>query len=132
VTHHVLLLDIDEAPDAALSATLAQCDYDVSVARSVAAAAELLAVRSFDIAVVGAAGAADAERTLAALPGLPVAVICPFDDSETTVRWLEAGADTVLAGPPSRRELAARLDALLRVRQSVLPARYKLAGTPAS
>ena len=58
-------------------------------------------------------------RTLRALTTEPIVAICPARSEELVVELLEAGADCVLGEPLSRRELSARLHALLRRRREV-------------
>ena len=52
-------------------------------------------------------------RATPALAGVPVLCIAQTDDVEERVRFLEAGADEVMAKPFDRRELEARVEALL-------------------
>ncbi|MEX0785418.1 MAG: hypothetical protein WD939_02165 [Dehalococcoidia bacterium] len=113
MARHVLFLDCSETPDARLSEQLARCGYDVTTAHDAATAAEAIAQRTYGLAVVRAGRSTEPGDTQTALAGVPVAVILEQPDPEAIVRWLEAGADTVLAAPVSRRELAARLGALV-------------------
>ena len=70
------------------------------------------------IDVVGAGkSAADVCREIRATPSLaPIPVLCvsQTDDVEERIRFLEAGADDVMARPFDARELEARVEALLR------------------
>jgi pilus assembly protein CpaE len=52
-------------------------------------------------------------RSTPALSQVPVLCISPSDDVEERIRFLEAGADDVLARPFDARELEARVEALL-------------------
>jgi pilus assembly protein CpaE len=52
-------------------------------------------------------------RGTAALSAVPVLCMCQTDDVEERVRYLEAGADDVVAKPFDPRELEARVEALL-------------------
>ncbi len=52
-------------------------------------------------------------RGSAELSAIPVLCICQTDDVEERVRYLEAGADDVVAKPFDPRELEARVEALL-------------------
>jgi two-component system KDP operon response regulator KdpE len=56
----------------------------------------------------------DIEQGFAPLDGVPLLALCVERDTDLVVRCLDAGADTVLSGPVTRRELAARLQALMR------------------
>lgn len=117
---HILFFDTAHAPHATetphsgLGEQLARCGYDVDTTHDAAAAGERMAHCGFDLAVVHADTTARPDVTIAAVATLPVAVILDKPEQEAIVRWLEAGADTVLAASVSRRELAARLEALAR------------------
>ncbi len=52
-------------------------------------------------------------RGTPALAGIPVLCVCQQDDVEERVRFLEAGADDVIASPFDPRELEARVEGLL-------------------
>jgi pilus assembly protein CpaE len=52
-------------------------------------------------------------RRTPALAAIPVLCICQSDDVEERIRFLEAGADDVIAKPFDARELEARVEALL-------------------
>ncbi len=52
-------------------------------------------------------------RRTPALAGIPVLCVCQQDDVEERVRFLEAGADDVIARPFDPRELEARVEGLL-------------------
>jgi pilus assembly protein CpaE len=52
-------------------------------------------------------------RRTPALAGIPVLCVCQKDDVEERVRFLEAGADDVIARPFDSRELEARVEGLL-------------------
>jgi pilus assembly protein CpaE len=52
-------------------------------------------------------------RRTPALAGIPVLCVCQEDDVEERVRFLEAGADDVIARPFDPRELEARVEGLL-------------------
>lgn len=52
-------------------------------------------------------------RGTAAFSAIPVLCMCQTDDVEERVRYLEAGADDVVAKPFDSRELEARVEALL-------------------
>jgi len=51
-------------------------------------------------------------RSQSALASIPVLCICQSDDVEERIRFLEAGADDVIAKPFDGRELEARVEAL--------------------
>ncbi len=52
-------------------------------------------------------------RSIPKLAAIPVLCICQSDDVEERIRFLEAGADDVMAKPFDARELDARVEALL-------------------
>ena len=110
-------------PCAELSTRLAQCGFGVQVAAGLDAAARVLGEAQPALIVVcaEAAAAPDACRLLRALSPAPIAVVCTRHDEELVVHSLRAGADSVLLLPLSRRELAARLNALLK-RGTAVPA----------
>ncbi len=117
MTDRVLLLNVagsrDTEPD--LSALLAHCGFSVRSARDIDAAIIILSEHAPSLAVinVGSAESVDADHALRILAGVPVVVVCSGHYAYLSVRWLEAGADTVLVSPLSRRELGARIKAVL-------------------
>lgn len=120
---HVLLLDLTVPPDRRLGSQLAQCGFVVRAARDPAGLALFSGRSSPRLAVIriGNAAGADLNRTLRLLADIPAVVVCARRDEDLIVRCLEAGAETVLVAPLSRRELAARLGALLSGRNGSLP-----------
>ena len=115
MTEHILLLDTAHVPGAKLGGQLAQCGFRVRTGGDIDVAAGLLREHSPAVVVihVGSALTLDANHAIRRLSGVPVVVVCAEHDSDLVVRWLEAGADTVLIGPLSRRELGARIRAVL-------------------
>lgn len=120
----VLLLDADRLAAESISATLAGAGYEVT---PVADADEAFRrAPEFSIVVIDeVAGPRPGVevcreiRTTPALAAIPVLCICHSDDVEERVRFLEAGADDVIARPFDARELEARIEALLvRFRRS--------------
>lgn len=66
--------------------------------------------------VAGSQTAVDVCREIRGTPSLasiPVLCVCQTDDVEERIRFLEAGADDVVAKPFDARELEARIEALL-------------------
>src|SRR5262249_22368499 len=66
--------------------------------------------------VAGERSGVDACREIRSLPGistLPILCVGQTDDVEERIRFLEAGADDVMAKPFDNRELEARVEALL-------------------
>ena len=111
----VLLLDLDGDTAAELSEKLSRSSFSVDVTDSAETAALTLGRRTFDLAVivVGEYVGAALEEALLTLPDVPRVVVTVIRDEALAVRALEAGADSVLGHPISRRELAARLEALI-------------------
>ena len=118
----VLVVDIADAAAADLDGQLASCGFRVRSVRDFGAAAAILD-RQAPAAVVIRAGerhAADYAGSLWTLAGAPLAVVIerPLataierDTTELIVSWLDAGADTVLTCPLSKRELCARIRAV--------------------
>jgi pilus assembly protein CpaE len=72
----------------------------------------LVIVDAVDPPRTGVEVCAEIRRT-PALAGIPVLCVCQADDVEERVRFLEAGADDVIARPFDPRELEARVEGLL-------------------
>ena len=72
----------------------------------------LVVVDAVDPPRTGVEVCAEIRRT-PALAGIPVLCVCQEDDVEERVRFLEAGADDVIARPFDPRELEARIEGLL-------------------
>ena len=117
MTDRVLLLDVAGSREAEpeLVALLVRCGFSVRCARDIDAAIIMLSEHAPSLAVIniGSAESVDADHALRILAGVPVVVVCSGHDADLIVRWLEAGADTVLVSPLSRRELGARIKAVL-------------------
>lgn len=120
----VLIVDGGTESGAATAAALATLGHQTTSVADVAAvpaAAIGHGLVVIDVAT-GGSSTADACIALRALPGFsttPVLCIAHSDDVEERVKFLEAGADDVLASPFDPRELEARVDALvIRVQRS--------------
>jgi pilus assembly protein CpaE len=72
----------------------------------------LVVIDAVDPPRTGVEVCAEIRRT-PALAGIPVLCVCQQDDVEERVRFLEAGADDVIARPFDPRELEARVEGLL-------------------
>jgi pilus assembly protein CpaE len=114
----ILLLESDPAPDEGVEAILTGTGYAVirvsTADEAIQQAAEhqlvILDVRS------GMRSGIDICTEIRATPSLsavPVMCISASDDVEERIRFLEAGADDVMARPLDARELEARVEALL-------------------
>lgn len=113
---YVLLVDLAQPSDPSLAGQLVLSGFGLKTAPDLPAAARTLRAEGVSAVLmrVGVEPPARLEEGLLDLRGVPVVALCAARDSDLAVRLLEAGADTVLAQPVSRRELAARLEALLR------------------
>ncbi|MCU0477391.1 MAG: AAA family ATPase [Chloroflexi bacterium] len=72
----------------------------------------LVVIDAVDPPQTGVEVCAEIRRT-PLLAGIPVLCVCQQDDVEERVRFLEAGADDVIARPFDHRELEARVEGLL-------------------
>ncbi len=115
MTVRVLLLDIADSSEPELGALLVRCGFSVRGASEFENVTALLGEYAPALVVinVGSARSVEADQALHAIAGVPVVVVCAGHDADLIVRWLEAGADTVLVSPLSRRELGARIKAVL-------------------
>lgn len=94
---------------------LSSSGYTTFAARSPADAVAALRDRTFDLVVaegLAVSGALGGLRTASPVP-TPILVVAPAGDVEARIAFLEAGADDVIAGGFARRELEARVEALL-------------------
>jgi pilus assembly protein CpaE len=115
--HSVLLLDRDPASSELIQRVLSAGGASVTVMDDATAAINAAADHSLVIIDVTdpSTTAADVCRELrsrTALASIPVLCICQSDDVEERIRFLEAGADDVIAKPFDARELEARVEAL--------------------
>jgi pilus assembly protein CpaE len=114
----VLLIDADPAFAESISATLSRVGYTVTTAADPADAFAKVSANQIVIldVVTGEKSAADVCREIRATPSLvaiPVLCVSQTDEVEERIRFLEAGADDVMAKPFDARELEARVEALL-------------------
>jgi pilus assembly protein CpaE len=114
----ILLLESDLAASASIEAILGGAGYTVTPTTSpddaISRATEHQLVL-VDV-VEGARSAIDVCAEIRATPSMaqvPVMCISASDDVEERIRFLEAGADDVMARPFDARELEARVEALL-------------------
>jgi pilus assembly protein CpaE len=114
----ILLLETDPTAGETIRTALSRAGYPVWNVLDVDAAIE--AAPNHQLVVIDVVGpgktAADACRELRAAPAvasMPVLCISQSDDVEDRIRFLEAGADDVIARPFDARELEARMEALL-------------------
>jgi pilus assembly protein CpaE len=114
----LLLLDSDLASREVVRGVLAGVGYSVTAVETADEAFRLAGDNQLVIIdhVKGPKTAADVCREIRQTPALsavPVLCISQSDDVEDRIRFLEAGADDVMAKPFDARELEARVEALL-------------------
>jgi pilus assembly protein CpaE len=114
----LLLLDSDLPAGDVIRSVLTGVGYSVTAAETTADAFRLAGDHQLVIidVVTGQKTAADICREIRqtqALSAVPVLCISQSDDVEDRIRFLEAGADDVMAKPFDARELEARVEALL-------------------
>ena len=113
----ILLLDRDPRSSELIQRVLTASGAAVTILTDSAAA--IAAAPDFSLVIIDvvetATSPADVCRALrsqTALASIPVLCICQSDDVEERIRFLEAGADDVIAKPFDGRELEARVEAL--------------------
>jgi two-component system copper resistance phosphate regulon response regulator CusR len=128
----LLVVEDDPALRAAVEAGLRHAGHAVDVAGSAAAAAARLDVEPYDLLVLDL-GLPDADG-LTLLTGLrrrgmtlPILVLTARGSLEARVTGLDAGADDYLAKPFAFPELLARVRALLRRGDAVVPSVLRVA-----
>ncbi len=114
----ILLLDADAAAAQSISSVLTGVGYTVTLTADADDAFSKVADHQLVVidVVVGPKPPAElcAEiRGTPAMAGVPVLCISQTDDVDERIRFLESGADDVMARPFDARELEARVEALL-------------------
>ena len=114
----VLLIDADPISAETISTVLTAVGYAVTTSTDPDDAFARVVDHQLVIidVVAGAKSAADVCREIRATPSLvaiPVLCVSQTDQVEERIRFLEAGADDVMARPFEARELEARVEALL-------------------
>jgi pilus assembly protein CpaE len=114
----ILLLENDPSTDATIPEILTAAGY--SVTRTVVPGEALELAPGHQLLIIDLADGSRSAievcaqvRSTPALGQVPVMCVSPTDDVEERIRFLEAGADDVMARPFDARELEARVEALL-------------------
>jgi pilus assembly protein CpaE len=114
----------DEALRAALRGALTTADQDIQEVGTSAEAVTALGGGEIDLVIaegLTASGAIGSLRAARADEAVPILVVAPPGDVEARIAFLEAGADDVIEGGFARRELEARVHALLIRAGTVAP-----------
>jgi len=120
----ILICAPDEALRSALRNALTASDQDVREVASPAEAVSELADGNVDLVIaegLTASGAIGSLLAARADEAVPILVVAPAGDVEARIAFLEAGADDVIEGGFARRELEARVHALLIRAGTVAP-----------
>jgi pilus assembly protein CpaE len=120
----ILICAPDEALRGALHASLTAADQEVREVSSPAEAVAALGEGNIDLVIaegLTASGAIGSLRAARADEPVPILVVAPPGDVEARIAFLEAGADDVIEGGFARRELEARVHALLIRAGTVAP-----------
>ncbi|WP_305297327.1 response regulator transcription factor [Parvibacter caecicola] len=116
---HALVVEDDAAIVAALTSLLKSQNIDVTSAATQSGACQLLAERSFDIALLDVTLAEGSGFVVCAAarnvaPAMPIIFLTASDDEYSTVAGLDMGAADYIAKPFRPRELLSRIQAALR------------------
>lgn len=114
----ILLLESDPSADEVIAQILAGVGYTLT--RTSDSEAAIAQAAGHQLLVIDVAGGPRTAIEICAqvrstpdLSRVPVLCVSPSDDVEERIRFLEAGADDVMARPFDARELEARVEALL-------------------
>ncbi|MBB3170284.1 response regulator transcription factor [Parvibacter caecicola] len=116
---HALVVEDDAAIVAALTSLLKSQNIDVTSTATQSGACQLLAERSFDIALLDVTLAEGSGFVVCAAarnvaPAMPIIFLTASDDEYSTVAGLDMGAADYIAKPFRPRELLSRIQAALR------------------
>ena len=120
----ILICAPDEALRSALRGALTASDQDVREVAGLGDAVAALGEGNIDLVIaegLTASGAIGSLRAARADEAIPILVVSPPGDVEARIAFLEAGADDVIEGGFARRELEARVHALLIRAGTVAP-----------
>ena len=129
--HHVLLIDDDEHLAAPLAAYLRRFDFELEAALRPSAGLARLRAESFDAVILDVMlpemDGFELCRTIRRESDVPIVMLTARGEVMDRVVGLEIGADDYLAKPFEPRELAARLQTILR-RSRGTPQRLRFEG----
>lgn len=116
---HALVVEDDAAIVAALTSLLKSQNIEVTSTATQSGACQLLAERSFDIALLDVTLAEGSGFVVCAAarnvaPSMPIIFLTASDDEYSTVAGLDMGAADYIAKPFRPRELLSRIQAALR------------------
>jgi pilus assembly protein CpaE len=120
----ILICAPDDALRSALTGALTTSDQEIREVSTPAEAVVALGEGSIDLVIaegLTASGAIGSLRAARADEPVPILVVAPPGDVEARIAFLEAGADDVIEGGFARRELEARVHALLIRAGAVAP-----------
>ena len=114
----IFLLEDDNAIGIALSYSLKNEGFDVTVAKSVKQAADILKAHTFSLYILDLTlpdgSGYDVCRAIKAQGDLPVIFLTAYDDEVNVVMGFELGADDYITKPFRVKELLARIKTVLR------------------
>ncbi len=132
--HRILLIDDDEHLAAPLAAYLKRFDFELASATRPSAGLALLRTQAFDVAILDVMlpemDGFELCRTIRKDSDIPIVMLTARGEVMDRVVGLELGADDYLPKPFEPRELAARLQTVLRRRQPAAAAAATAANPP--
>lgn len=115
---NIFLLEDDEAIALGLSYSLEKEGYNVTLAKTVASAREMLSEKSFDLHILDLTlpdgNGYDICRLVKAKADLPVIFLTAYDDEVNVVMGFELGADDYITKPFRIKELLMRINSVIR------------------
>lgn len=114
----IFVLEDDEAIGIGLSYTLQNENYEVTLAKTVKDAVEIICAKDFDLYILDLTlpdgNGYDICKIIKAKGDFPVIFLTAFDDEVNVVTGLELGADDYISKPFRVKELLARIRSVLR------------------
>lgn len=118
ITMNIFLLEDDEAIALGLSYSLEKEGYNVTLAKTVASAREMISEKSFDLHILDLTlpdgNGYDICRLVKAKADLPVIFLTAYDDEVNVVMGFELGADDYITKPFRIKELLMRINSVMR------------------